>query len=129
MSATIITILTCALATIGLSMVIGTLLYKRKYAKKQRDVEERASLILKEAEIAAENLKKDKILEAKEKILKMKTEFEEEANKKKNIIIANEQKIKQREQTISKELENLKRKETEVDELKQDLLQQNEFIK
>ena len=48
----------------------------------------------------------------------MKTEFEEEANKKKNIIIANEQKIKQREQTISKELENLKRKETEIDELK-----------
>ena len=37
----------------------------------------------KEAELEAENIKKDKIIEAKEKLLKMKQEFEEEANRKK----------------------------------------------
>ncbi|MCU0383614.1 MAG: Rnase Y domain-containing protein, partial [Cyclobacteriaceae bacterium] len=111
------------------SVILGNFLYKRKLAKKSTEAEERSRLIIKEAEIAAENIKKDKIIEAKEKILKMKTEFEDEANKKKNIIISNEQKIKQREQSISKELETIKRKETELDELKQDLLQQNEVIK
>ncbi len=89
----------------------------------------KAKLILKEAEIAAENLKRDRILEAKEKLLKMKTEFEEEANKKKSLIISNEQKIKQREQTLSKEIENLKRKEGELDDIRTDLAAQLEHTK
>jgi ribonucrease Y len=116
-------------ATIVLSLLFGTLLYKRKYRKRQEEAEQKTRLILKEAEIAAENLKKDKILEAKEKILKMKTEFEEEANRKKNQIISNEQKIKQREQQISRELETLKRKEADTTELQQNLALQLENVK
>jgi ribonuclease Y len=115
--------------TILLSLLVGNLLYKFKYKKRKEEVDEKTSLILKEAEIVAENLKRDKILEAKEKILKMKTEFEDEANKKKNLIISNEQKIKQREQSISKEIENLKRKEGEVDDIKIDLAAQLEHVK
>ncbi len=118
-----------ALATIGLSFLFGYLLYKRKLKQQQHELEQKAQLILKEAEIAAENLKKDKILEAKEKILKMKTEFEEEANRKKNLIISNEQKVKQREQQVSRELEQVKRKEAELNELQQNLQQQLEIVK
>ncbi|MFN8842077.1 MAG: ribonuclease Y [Chryseotalea sp.] len=130
MTSTIILISLLSLVATGIiSVLVGNFLYKRKIAKRANQAEERSRLIIKEAEIAAENIKKDKIIEAKEKILKMKTEFEEEANKKKNIIISTEQKIKQREQSLSKELETIKRKETELDELKQDLLQQNEIIK
>jgi ribonuclease Y len=125
----IIEILICAGATVVLSLVIGNLLFKIKYKNKQEDAEEKAKLITKEAEIVAENLKRDRILEAKEKILKMRTEFEEEANKKKNVIIANEQKIKQREQSISKEIETLKRKEGELDDIKTDLAAQLEHVK
>jgi ribonuclease Y len=116
-------------ATIVFSIAIGTFLYKRKLRKRKEDAEQKAKFIIKEAEIAAENLKKDKILEAKEKILKMKTEFEEEANRKKNQIITNEQKIKQREQQVSRELEQLKRKEGDVTELQQNLNQQLELVK
>lgn len=118
-----------ALATIGLSVFIGTLLSKRKSSKINEETEEKSKLIIKEAEIAAENLKKDKILEAKEKLLKMRTEFEEEANRKKSQIIANEQKIRQREQIISKEIENLKRKEGELDDLRTDLAAQLDHVK
>ena len=78
------------------SLLFGSFLYKRKLKTNQAEVEEKSKLIIKEAEIAAENLKKDRIIEAKEKILKMRSEFEDEANKKKNLIISNEQKIKQR---------------------------------
>src|SRR5690606_36840683 len=130
MSVTVIAILvTSIVATVVLSLLIGSFLYKRKLKSNLEDAEDKSKLILKEAEIAAENLKKDKILEAKEKLLKMKSEFEEEANKKKNLIISNEQKIKQREQALSKELESLKRKEGELDDIRTDLAAQLEHTK
>ena len=98
-------------ATVVLSLLIGSLLYKRKINKRRHEADEKSKLIIREAELQAENIKKDKILEAKEKLLKMKQEFEDEANRKKNQIIGNEQKIKQREAQLSKELEQVKRKE------------------
>ena len=129
MSETVIVILVSIIATVVLSLLIGSFLYKRRLKSNQEDAEDKSKLILKEAEIAAENLKKDRILEAKEKILKMRSEFEDEANKKKSLIISNEQKIKQREQTLNKEIETLKRKEGELDELKNDLATQLEHVK
>src|SRR5687767_4332047 len=129
MSTTLIIIVVGLVAAIPIGIMFGSMLSKRKSTKRFEEAEEKTKLILKEAEIAAENLKKDKILEAKEKILKMRSEFEEEANRKKSQIITNEQKIKQREQTISKELENLKRKEGELDDLRTDLAAQLEHVK
>ncbi|MDH4092187.1 MAG: Rnase Y domain-containing protein, partial [Cyclobacteriaceae bacterium] len=129
MSMIAIVIASSVIATIALSLIIGSLLYKRKLRKSEENAQAKAKLILKEAEIASETLKRDRILEAKEKILKMKTEFEDEANKKKNLIIHNEQKIKQREQTLSKEIENLKRKEGELDDIRLDLSAQLEHTK
>jgi ribonuclease Y len=129
MSTTVIVILVSTILTIVLSLVLSNVLYKRKIAKNQDEAENKAKLIIKEAEIAAENLKKDRILEAKEKILKMRSEFEEEANKKKSVIISNEQKIKQREQTLNKEIENLKRKEGELDDIRTDLAAQLDHVR
>lgn len=129
MSTNLIIIVVSALATIVLSLLFGSILSKRRSSKRMEETEEKSKLILKEAEIAAENLKKDKILEAKEKILKMRTEFEEEANRKKSQIITNEQKIRQREQSISKEMESVKRKEGELDDLRTDLAAQLDHVK
>ncbi len=129
MSTTVIAVVASIIATIVLSPLIGSWLFSRKLKKNEEDASAKAKLILKEAEIAAENLKKDKIIEAKEKLLKMKSDFEEEANKKKSLIISNEQKIKQREQTLSKEIENLKRKEGELDDIRTDLAAQLEHTK
>ncbi len=115
--------------TVLLSLAIGSMLYKRRIKKNEQSATEKAKLIVKEAELQAENIKKDRILEAKEKLLKMKQEFEEEANRKKNQIISNEQKIKQREAQLSKELEQVKRKESELDEERQSLARQHELVK
>lgn len=125
----IVTMLAAVLATILLSLLFGNIFYKRKSSRRTDELEEKSLLIIKEGEIAAENLKRDKLLEAKENILKMRSEFEEESNRKKNQIISNEQKIKQREQAISKELETLKRKEGEVDDLRTDLAAQMDHVK
>jgi ribonucrease Y len=125
----IIIISVASVTTLLLSLLIGTLLYKRKLKKRERESTEKAKLIVKEAELQAETLKNNRILEAKEKFLKMKQEFEEEANRKKNQIISNEQKIKQRETQLSKELETIKRKEGELDEERQSLAQQHDLVK
>ena len=129
MSTEVIVIVAGVIATIVLSLLFGSFLYKRKLKKNEEDAQAKAKLIIKEAEIAAENLKKDRILEAKERFLKMKSEFEEEVNKKKSLIISNEQKIKQREQTLSKEIESLKRKEGELDDIRSDLAAQLEHTR
>ena len=71
------------LAGIVLGFIINRFLLKRSNSKKIHAAEEQKKLILKETELSAESIKKDKILEAKETYLKIKTEFEEEANRKK----------------------------------------------
>jgi ribonuclease Y len=116
-------------ASLIFGLLFGTLIYQRKIRKNKQNNEEKARLIIREAEIQAENIKKDRILEAKEKYLKIKQEFEEEANRRKNQIISNEQKIKQREAQLSKELEQIKRKESDLDEDKKDMAIQVEHIK
>lgn len=124
-----IVVLVGLLATGALSALLGTLLYKRRIRRRKQDTDEKAKMIIREAELQAENIKKDKILEAKEKLLKMKQEFEDEANRKKNQIIGNEQKIKQREAQLSKELEQVKRKEADLDEERQSLALQHDLVK
>src|ERR1043165_5490543 len=115
-----IVIISIAVAAVAVAIIIGltygNFLYKRKMKKNKAELDEKSKLIVKEAELQAENIKKDRIIEAKEKMMKMKQEFEEDANRKKNQIIANEQKVKQREAQLNKELETLKRKESDVDE-------------
>lgn len=117
-------------AVAGLS--IGFLVTKAMFSKSKKDEEkqakEQAKLILREAEISAENIKKDRIHEAKEKFLRLKSEFDEETNKKKNQIISNENKIKQREQIINKEMEQMKHKEAEVASMKENVTAQLEII-
>ncbi len=115
--------------TVILSLLIGTLLYKRKLKRNKQILEEKSKLIIREAELKADNIKQDRIIEAKEKFLKMKQEFDEDANRKKNQIIGNEQKIKQREAQLNKELEQTKRKEMDLDEERQSLAQQHELVK
>ncbi|HEV7350540.1 ribonuclease Y [Telluribacter sp.] len=105
---------------------VGKFIFQRSSEKKEQEAQQRANEIIKNAEITAENIKKDRILEAKEKYLKLKSEFEEESNRKRNILQTNEQKLKQREQQIAQSLEQNKRKETELDSLKTNLSQQLE---
>jgi len=112
-----------------IGLILGYFIFKRSFKRKDAEAEEKAKLILKEAEINAENLKKDKILEAKEQYLKLKSEFEEEANRKKSLIISNENKLKQKEQNISKQIEQNKRKEAEMDSMKENMTAQLEIVK
>lgn len=128
MDSTIVQILVL-LGGLIIGFILSKIISKRASNKQIRESEEKAALILKEAEINAENIKKEKIIEAKEKFLKMKSEFEEEVNRKKNQVIANENKIKQRDSQVSKQIEQNKRKEAELESQKENLNAQMDIVK
>ena len=124
--------LTYILLTGIVALVVGVIVGRALWAKSNKAEEikakESAALILKEAELNAEKIKRDRILESKEKYLRLKSEFEEETNRKKNQLLSNEQKLKQREQNLSKQFEQAKRKENELDAHKEKLTQQLEVV-
>ncbi|MES2730816.1 MAG: ribonuclease Y [Bacteroidota bacterium] len=122
----LVTILISSLIGVGIGVFIGRILLVKVFKRREEEAQERARIILKDAEMTAENIKKDRILEAREKYIKLKAEFEEDMNRKKNILITNENKLKQREQSVSQTQEQNKRKETEVNALKDTLTQQTE---
>ena len=126
---TITVIILTSLAGLIIGVLVGRSLQGKSANKKIKEAEEQSKLILKEAEVNAESIKKDKILEAKENFLKMKTDFEEESNRKKNILITNEQKLKQKEANINKQFEQVKRKEDELNGLKETLQNQMEIAR
>jgi len=123
-----ITLLIGALVGLIAGIVIGRFLLKKVFSGELNKAQEQAEILVKEAEIKAESIKKDKIIEAKEQLLKLKSDFEEEANRKKNQIITNENKLKQKEQNLSKQIEQNKRKEAEIDSMKENLTAQLEIM-
>ncbi len=88
----------------------------------------KAQNIIRDAEVEAEVIKKDKILQAKEKFLQLKTEHEKYINEKNNKINAVENNLKQREKAYSQKLEEYNRKVKEVETIKGNLTLQLEVI-
>jgi ribonuclease Y len=116
------------LLSIAVGIYVGRKLLSRLFAQREKDAEVRSAEIIKNAELTAENIKKDRILEAREKYLKLKAEFEDDTNRKKNILITNENKLKQREQQLQQQGDQNKRRETELEQQKQQLAQQQETV-
>jgi ribonuclease Y len=80
----------------------------------EKAAQEKADIIIKEAEAKAELVKKDKMMEAKEKFFQLKTEHEKAIAEKDRNISQAENRIKQKEQTLSQKIEQTQRKQTEL---------------
>lgn len=84
--------------------------------------------IIKEAEVEAEALKKEKIIQAKEKFLQLKEEHEKEVRERERAVAQAQDKAKQKEQTLSRQQQELANKEKNVDRLKGELEQKIEGL-
>ncbi len=113
MDNTFILIITAALSLLIGGLVTGILLRK--------SVLKKSKLILEEAKANAEVIKKEKILQAKEKFLQLKSEHEKIIAGKNNNIQRNENRIRQKEQVLSKKIEDTQRKQKTIDTLKANL--------
>ena len=82
--------------------------------------------ILEEAEKDAEIIKKEKLMQAKEKFLQLKEEHEKVILEKERKMVEAENRVKQKENTLNQRLGESKRKEEQLDELKESLRRQIE---
>jgi ribonucrease Y len=106
-------------AVVGLGAGFGL-----AYAIIRKQIESKASHLIKKAEEDAEVIKKEKILQAKEKFLQLKEEHEKSIHVKNQKINDSEKKLKEKENSVSQKLETLNRKEKENDNLKENLNRQ-----
>lgn len=91
-------------------------------------IEKRSKNIILEAEEKAEVIKKEKILQAKEKFLALKSEHEKMINEKNSILQKNENRFKQKEAAFSQRIEELQRKQKELEIIKGNLNSQLELV-
>ncbi|HPE55917.1 MAG TPA: ribonuclease Y [Bacteroidales bacterium] len=106
-------------------LVMGFLITSTVLRKK---VEKKSEMILQEAEEKGEVKKKEKILQAKEKFLQLKAEHEKFIQEKNVQVQANENRLKQREAVFSQRVEELKRKQKEVDTIRENLNAQLDLV-
>lgn len=105
---------------------IGYFLLMRVFKQKEAEAAEKAALIIKEAELKAENIWKNKEIESKERFLKQKAEFESEMNRRKEQILTNEAKVKQYENKLRQVEANLKKKEQTLTKVQEQLKEKME---
>ncbi len=70
--------------------------------------------VIREAELEAENIKKEKILQAKEKFFKLKEEHEVAIKEKERRLQSTEDRAKAKEKTLSQKIEEVSRKESDL---------------
>jgi ribonucrease Y len=100
-----------------------------KNTKKQvEEAESQAQNILKEAELRAETIKKEKLLEAKEKSVQMKSEHDKEVMQRNQKIVESENRAKQKEQSINQKESNLDKQTKENEAIKENLNRQIEVV-
>jgi ribonuclease Y len=114
------------------ALIIGILLGKVIFAKntqhKIQEAELQAQKIVSEAQLTAENLKKDRLLEAKEKFLQLKSEHEKEVLQRNQKIADSENRIKQKEQALGQKTEGLQKQMQENEAIKENLNRQMELV-
>lgn len=99
--------------------ITSTLIVQKKVATS------RAKTIIDEANLEAENLKKEKILEAREEELKIKAEAEKQANNRMAKIQQQEAKMKQRELQLNQQQSENQRQRNDIEATKANL--ENQF--
>ena len=108
-----------------LSLAGGVFAGKVFFSKANKNFEDEAKRkaddILKNAEVAAENLKKDRMLEAKENFLRLRGEFEEETQAKKGILQENEQILREKERVLAQQQEQQKLADQDLQAQKQSI--------
>lgn len=94
----------------------------------KKGADTKAQQIIEDAKAEGEVQRKEKILQAKEKFLQLKEEHEKSINDRERKIADLENRAKQKNDSASKQIEDVKRKEKEVAKIKENLNVQLELI-
>lgn len=114
------------LGALGMGFFVGSLLFKKSGQDKEAAAASKAAILLKEAESKAEILKRDKLLEAKEKFHQLKADHENLINEREKNMQAAENRAKQKEVQLTQKVEQVGKKEKELDAVRLQLTTQLE---
>ncbi|WP_341842761.1 ribonuclease Y [Chitinophaga caseinilytica] len=121
-------VIVAGVVALAIGIILGKLIFAKNTQIKIQEAEEKASRIIEEGKLNAENIKKDKLLEAKEKYIQMKSEHEKEVMQRNQKIAESENRIKQKEQSLNQKNENLTKQVTENEAIKENLARQIELV-
>ena len=116
------------IAALIIGAVLGKIIFAKNTKKQVEEAEQQSKLILKEAELTAENLRKEKELDAKEKFVQMKAAHEKDVMQRNQKIVDTENRIKQKEQSINQKEGNLEKQVKENETIKEALNRQIEVV-
>src|SRR5882724_8575909 len=109
-------------------LIAGKFIFAKNTQKQIDDAQAQAKKILGDAQITAENLKKEKLLEAKERFVQLKAEHDKEVLEKNRKVNDAESRIKQKEQSINQKVENLDKQAKDNEAIKENLNRQIEVV-
>src|ERR1700716_2781855 len=109
------------LIALVVGIIAGKFLFAKNTQKQVENAQSQTKKIISDAQITAENLKKEKLLEAKEKFVQLKAEHDKEVLEKNRRLNDGEDRIKQKVQGINQKLENLDKQTKENDVIKENL--------
>lgn len=120
------------LITGGVALIAGIIAGKFIFAKNTRKqveaAEEQAQRIIKDAQINAETLLKEKRLEAKEKFVQLQAEHDKQVLERNRRLGESENRIKQKELSINQKMEQLEKQIRDNDSIKENLNRQIEVV-
>jgi len=113
--------------TLVIGVVAGKLVFAKNTKQELEDLEAKAQAIIKEAELRAETIKKEKQLEAKEKFVQLREQFDNEILERNKKIAESEARAKQKENEINQKANSISQKEGNLDKLikDQDVIKDN----
>ncbi len=109
-------------------VIAGRFIFAKNTKQQLEDADSKANSIIKEAELRAENLKKEKQLEAKEKYVQLKADYEKDVLERNKKIVESEARAKQKELAINQKEIALDKQIKENDTIKDSLNKQIEVV-
>jgi ribonucrease Y len=127
MDPNIISIIIAIAAFLG-GIIAGKFIFAKDTKKKVEEAENHAQNLIKEAELRAETIRKEKEVQAKERFVQLKSDHEREVLERNRKIGESENRIKQKEHTLNQKTEQLERQIKENDAIKQNLSRQLDVV-
>ena len=116
----------------AVALIVGILLGKFIFAKNTKkeieEAEKQAQRIISDANIQAENIKKEKFLEAKERFVQLKADHDKEIFQRNQKTSEAENRLKQKEQSVNQKDQNIAKLVKDNEVIKENLNRQLEVV-
>ncbi len=127
MDQTVVFIIIGVIALI-VGLIAGRLFFAKNTKKQVEDAEHTAQNILKEAELRAETIKKEKQLEAKERFVQLKSDYDRDLLERNRKMGESENRVKQKEVTINQKEASVDKQIKDNEVIKDNLNRQIEVV-